>query len=124
MHVQAITLGSAAAVTVIIGLTAGCSVPVSFAQRMAFLQKVSNEGVETHRLIVTQGGATSAKRCTDAYGGLSDPSVPDDQPDGEAPSDAWLSQIQSFFVESCVTGLPQAVPGVPTSSPPGSPAAS
>ena len=117
MHVRVIPLGSAAAVIAIIGLTAGCSAPASFAQRMAFLQKVSNEGVQTHRLIVTQGGTTSAKRCTDAYGGLSDPNIPDDQPDGEAPSDAWLNQIQAFFVESCVTGLPQAVPEGPTSSP-------
>lgn len=124
MHVRATTLGSAVAVAMIIGLTAGCSAPASFAQRMAFLQKVSNEGVETHRLIVSQGGTTTTKRCTDAYGGLSDPSIPDDQADGEAPSDAWLGQIQSFYVESCVTGLPQAVPGVPTSSPSGSATAS
>ena len=120
MHVRAITLGSAVITAVIIGLISGCSAPASFAERMAYLQKVANEGVQTHRLIVSQGGVTTMKRCTDAYGGLQDQDPPSDQGDGASPSQAWLDQIQAFFVESCATGLPKAVPGLPAVSPSGS----
>jgi hypothetical protein len=124
MHVRAVTLRSAAATAVVIGLVAGCAGPASFAERMAFLQKVANEGVQTHRLIVSQGGTTTMKRCTDAYNGLQDPNVPSDQGDGLPPSQAWVDQVQAFFVESCATGLPKAVPGLSASSPSGSPSSS
>lgn len=85
---------------------------------MAYLKKVANEGVQTHNLIVSEGGTTDAKRCTDAYSGLQDQQdAPDDVGYDAGPSQAWLNEIQAFFVESCATGLPKAVPGVPTESP-------
>jgi len=111
MHVRAAIL--VAMLAVLAGLATGCS-GASYAQRMAYLEKMANEGVQTHRLIVSQGGTTTAKRCTDAYGGLQDQNVPDDTGAG-APSQPWLDQVQAFFVESCVTGLPKAVPGQPAS---------
>jgi hypothetical protein len=124
MHVRVITLRTVAATAVAVGLVAGCSAPASFAERMAFLKKEANEGVQTHRLIVSQGGTTTMKRCTDAYNGLQDRNVPDDLGDYAGPSQAWTDQVQAFFVESCATGLPKAVPGLPTSSPSGAPSSS
>lgn len=123
MHVRAATAGSVLMLAAILGLIAGCSSGASFAVRMAYLQKVANEGVQTHRLIASQGGVTTTKRCTDAYGGLQDQDPPSDQDDDTA-SQGWLNQIQAFFVESCVTGLPKAVPGQSTGSPSGSPSSS
>jgi hypothetical protein len=117
MHVRATTLGSAAAVAAIIGLISGCSGPASYAERMAYLKTMANEGVQTHQLIVSEGGVTTAKRCTDAYNGLQDPNPPSDIGYGSGPSDAWASQIQAFFIESCATGLPKTVPAASTSSP-------
>jgi hypothetical protein len=101
---------------VVAGLAAGCMDPASYAVRMAYLEKMASEGVQTHRLIVSQGGTTTAKRCTAAYGGLQDQSPPDDTGTG-APSQPWLNQIQAFFVQSCVTGLPKVVPGQSVKSP-------
>lgn|SRR5512146_166867 len=117
MHVRATALGSAAATAVIIGLITGCSGPASFADRMAFLKKVANEGVQTHKLIISEGGLINEKRCTDAYGGLQDDSAPSDMWGGGESQD-WQNQIQAFFVQSCVSGLPKAVPGQPASSGP------
>jgi hypothetical protein len=118
MHVRATALGSAAATAVIIGLITGCSGPASFAERMAYLKTVANQGVQTHNLIVSEGGTTTAQRCTDAYSGLQDQqNAPDDVGYDAGPSQDWLNQIQAFFVESCTTGLPKAVPAMPTGSP-------
>jgi hypothetical protein len=94
----------------IAGLTTGCGNAASYAERMTYLEKMASEGVQTHWLIVSQGGITTSKRCTDAYGGLQDQNPPDDTGTG-VPSQNWLNQVQAFFVESCVTGLPKAVPG-------------
>lgn len=102
---------------VVAGLTAGCVAgPASYAVRIAYLEKMASEGVQTHGLIVSQGGTTTAKRCTAAYGGLQDQDPPDDTGTG-TPSQAWLNQIQAFFVQSCMTGLPKAVPGQPVKAP-------
>lgn len=81
----------------------------SYTTRMAYLRKMANRGVETHNLLASQGAKIDAKRCTDAYNGLRDNSHPNDE-NGES-SDAWLNQIQQFFVDSCVTGYPKPVPG-------------
>jgi len=110
MHVRATVLGSAAATAVIIGLVSGCGV-ASFTERMTYLEKVANEGVQTHRLIVGEGSKTDEKRCTDAFNGLNDwDAAPSDDGIGGHTAD-WLNQIQAFFVQSCVTGLPKPVPG-------------
>ena len=83
---------------------------------MAYLTKVANEGVQTHRFIIGEGGSTDQNLCTDAFNGLNDwDSAPSDEGMGERSGD-WLNQIQAFFVQSCVTGLPKAVPGAPTAS--------
>jgi hypothetical protein len=92
-------------------LTAGCGAGASYAVRMSYLEKMASEGVQTHRLIASQGGSTTVARCTAAYGGLEDQNPPSDQGDGEGPSQDWLNQIQAFFVQSCATGLPKIVPG-------------
>lgn len=118
MHARATAFGSAAAAVAIIALITGCSGPASFADRMAYLKKIANQGVETHRFILSGGGVTNTKRCTDAYNGLQDNlTPPSDQGEGMGASDAWMNQIQAFFVESCTTGLPEAVPATSTSSP-------
>jgi hypothetical protein len=118
MHARAITFRSVAATAVVICAITGCSAPATFAQRMAFLKTVDNEGVQTHQLIVSQGGTSTSQRCTEAYGGLQDTNdAPSDQGDDTPPSQAWLNQIQDFFVESCITGLPEPVPGQPQKSP-------
>jgi len=117
MHARASALGSAAVAVAVIGLITGCSGPASFADRMAYLKKIANQGVETHRLILSEGAVTSTKRCTDAYNGLQDNlNPPSDEGYGMGASDAWMNQIQAFFVESCTTGLPQAVPATSTGS--------
>jgi hypothetical protein len=84
---------------------------------MAYLEKVANEGVQTHKLIVSEGSVTTVKRCTDAYGGLQDYSAPSDMWAGGESQD-WQDQIKAFFVQSCVSGLPKAVPGQPAGSTP------
>jgi hypothetical protein len=111
MHVRAAIL--VAMLAALAGLATACS-GASYAERMAYLGKMASEGLQTHRLIVSQGGTTTAKRCTDAYSALQDQNVPDDSGVG-SPSQEWIDQIQAFFVESCVTGLPKPVPGQPAS---------
>jgi hypothetical protein len=105
-------------------LTVGCGAGASYAVRMSYLEKMASEGVQTHRLIASQGGTTTLARCTAAYGGLQDQNPPSDQGDGEGPSQAWLNQIQAFFVQSCATGLPKVVPGQSASQPPATPSES
>ena len=109
MHVRVNTVAKSLLLAAIIGVIAACGTGASYATKMAYLVKVANEGVQTHKLIVSQGGTTNAKRCTDAYNALKDQSPPDDT--GAGPSNDWLDQVQAFFVESCVTGLPKPVPG-------------
>lgn len=114
MHVRVVSIAAFSLLTAtVVGSLTGCA--ASFDQRMAYLKKVSNEGVQTHRLIVSTGGTTTNKRCTDAYNGLQDMNPPADQDLGNVSSD-WTNQIQAFFVQSCVTGLPKAVPGQPSAS--------
>ena len=88
----------------------------NYTTRMAYLRKVANRGVETHNLLASQGAKIDAKRCTEAYSGLRDNSHPNDE-NGES-SEAWLNQIQQFFVDSCVTGYPKPVPGGTPQPPP------
>ena len=123
MHVRVVTIGSALLAAAIVGSIAGCSDGASFAVRMAYLQKMANEGVQTHRLIDSEGDITTMKRCTDAYGGLQDQNPPSDEWGGGVSQD-WLNQIQAFYVESCVTGLPKAVPRQSAGTSSGSPVSS
>jgi hypothetical protein len=90
------------------GLVAACS-GASYADRLAYLKRMANEGVQTHRLLASQGAISTETRCTAAYKGLQDFEPPDDT--GAGPSPEWLDQVQAFFVQSCVSGLPKAVSG-------------
>ena len=122
MRARPATIGASLLLAAILGLVTACSDGASFADRMAYLKKMANEGVQTHQLVVSEGGTTTDKRCNDAYSGLQDNNPPGDQAMGGS-SQGWLDQIQAFFVESCVTGLPKATPSqgagtpsVPTAS--------
>jgi hypothetical protein len=118
MRVRPTTIGIGILIVASFGLLTACS-QASFADRMAYLGKVANEGVQTHRLIVSEGGTTDVKRCTDAFNGLNnrDSAPSDDGMGGWTPD--WLAQIQAFFVQSCVTGLPKPVPSQATDGPSG-----
>lgn len=119
MRVSKVSIVRVAALAAALGLVTACSSPASYQVRMAYLEKMAKEGVQTHRLLASQGAVTTAKRCTSDYQGLQDQNPPSDEGDDTGPSDAWISEIQSFFVQSCVTGLPKTVPGQPASSPSG-----
>jgi len=97
-----------------------CSSGASYTERMNYLRKVANRGVETHNLLYSQGARIDPKRCGDAYDGLADDDIPDDIDDGGGTTPEWQSQVRQFFVDSCVTGLPKPVPGqaTPTTPPP------
>lgn len=82
---------------------------------MSYLRKVAQQGAETHQLLRDQEAPTiDLERCTAAWEGLKN--------EGDFPSDttiggvtsAWGSQIQQFFVDSCVSGKPKPIPGDPT----------
>lgn len=105
------------ATAVLVGLlSVSACASANYATRMAYLRKVANRGVETHNLLASQGAKIDAKRCTEAYHGLRDDSHPTDE-SGQS-SEAWLNQIQQFFVDSCVTGYPKPVPGGTPQPPP------
>jgi hypothetical protein len=116
MHVRPASIGTVVILAITLGLLTACSDGASFADRMAYLKKMANEGVQTHQLIVSEGGTTAEKRCTDAYSGLQDNNPPGDQPMGGS-SQGWLDQVQAFFVESCVTGLPKVTPSQEAGTP-------
>jgi hypothetical protein len=119
MHVRVASIGSSIVLAATFALVAGCSTGATFAQRMAYLGKMANEGVQTHRLIVSGGGAADEKRCNDAYSGLQDNNPPGDDPTGGI-TQGWSDQIKAFFVQSCVTGLPLPVPSQVTGGSSGS----
>lgn len=103
----------------------GCGSGASYSERMAYLRKIANRGVETHNFIVSQGAKISSNRCSDAYDALQDNKPPSDQGDGVT-SSVWLAEVKQFFVDSCVSGLPKPVPGQIPASPlsPSAPASS
>lgn len=92
MRVRPITIGTSLVLAAMLGLLTACS-GASFAERMAYLGKVANQGVQTHRLIVSEGGATDEKRCTDAFNGLNNwENAPSDDGMGGRTID-WQNQI-------------------------------
>ncbi|WP_163554601.1 hypothetical protein [Candidatus Frankia alpina] len=111
---------------------AACSSPsvANYDARMAYLRATAARGVETHRLLASQGAKIDPKRCQAAYDGLARNDIPTDAKESGTDStivtDAWASQVNAFFVDSCVSGLPRPVPGDPTPprSSAGTPAAS
>jgi hypothetical protein len=106
------TVTGAVAMVMIMGLVSGCGNGLSYAGRVAYLEKMAREGVQSHALLLSEQVSPTEARCTTAYNALKDNNPPSDQPDYEgAPSTAWLDQIKLFFVQSCTTGLPKVVPG-------------
>jgi hypothetical protein len=90
-------------------LLAACS-GASYAVRIAYLGKMSREGVQANHLLKGEEVAITRKQCVSSYFALHE-SPPDDQGDWNPPSAAWLGEIRLFYVQSCVTGLPKPVPG-------------
>ncbi|MFF4417444.1 hypothetical protein ACFYY8_33385 [Streptosporangium sp. NPDC001559] len=99
---------SAIALGLLFFSSTACSV-ASYDEKMAYLRTVAKRGVEIHNLLASQGAAIDAKRCTTAYEGLNDDLPRDEVTDGL--SQEWMTQVQTFFVDSCVSGLPKPVPG-------------
>ena len=126
MQLTTSTVARGVTLVAAVGLLTSCANGASYATRISYLKATAQEGVQTHRLLVSQGAPISGQRCGAAYKGLQDQNPPDDTGTG-APSQPWLDQIQAFFVQSCVTGLPKAVLGqrvspYPSTSPISSPA--
>lgn len=104
------------AVSIAAGLIlTGCSDVATYQQRMDYLRKTTQRGVEAHLLLRSQGARIDAKRCEAVYRGLvSD--IPADSSTGNR-SVEWRTQVKQFFVDSCVTGLPKPLP-TPATTPP------
>jgi len=100
---RVLSLGAAAL------LLAACS-GASYAVRIAYLRKMSREGVQGNHLLRGEEVAITRKQCTSSYFALHE-NPPDDQGSGEPPTAAWLGEIRLFYVQSCITGLPKPVPG-------------
>ncbi len=102
--------------SLLLTLTACSGSPASYTERMAYLRKTAARGVETHRLLASQGARIDGKRCKDAYVGLANDDIPHDYDDGVESNvtEQWRDQVTAFFVDSCVSGLPRPVPGDPT----------
>lgn len=119
MSPRRIALAAAAAVAVVT-VAAGCS-DSTYEERLTFLHKVAERGVDTYKLLYSQEAKIDKERCERAFNGSG--------ADGDAPSDMatggrtpqWQGQIKEFFVDSCVSGKPKPLPG---QSPAASPAAS
>ena len=92
--------------------TAGCA--ASYEERIEFLKKTANRGVEVHRLIKSQGATPDRKRCEGAFEALND-GIPSDG--GMWASRVWVDQVRMAFVESCVSGLPKPIAGSGSPSP-------
>jgi outer membrane murein-binding lipoprotein Lpp len=99
-------------VAAVVGATllAGCAT-ASYDERMTYLHKVAQRGVETHQLLVSQEAPkVDQDRCRKAWGGLNTNDAPSDVAGGGRTAD-WDAQIEQFFVDSCVSGKPKPVPG-------------
>lgn len=95
----------------------GCGNPAGYQERMNYLHTLAQRGADTHALLASQlAPKIDAKRCKDAYAGLQDSTAPADLTMGEV-SEGWRSQMETFFVDSCVSGLPKPVPGASTAPP-------
>jgi hypothetical protein len=96
-------------------LVSGCS-PAPYEERMNYLRKVAQQGAETHQLLASQEAKIDMERCKAAYGGLKDLGNRPADLGGGSLSNEWTTQIEQFFVDSCVSGKPKPVPGESTGS--------
>lgn len=99
----------------------GCS--LSYSERRDYLRKVAIRGAETHSLIAASEGKPDAERCKTAHMALND----DAPADGGTSVDQkeWEALVETFFVDSCVSGKPKELPplGPPATPLPVSPSA-
>jgi hypothetical protein len=108
MTVSSRFVAAASAGLAVVVLT-GCAPAATYEQRIDYLRKVAVRGAETHALLVAQQVTTiDKKRCEDAYAGLAGSDIPDDT-SGAGASQPWLQQVQQFFVDSCVSGVPKTL---------------
>lgn len=99
--------GAMAAGALVIGVAAGCGF-ASYDERMTYLRTIADRGVEVHDLIVSQEGTINAERCNKAFEAVHDWNETPNDRAGIA-SEEWKDQIQAFFVDSCVSGVPKQV---------------
>ncbi|WP_433357916.1 hypothetical protein ACQP25_45290 (plasmid) [Microtetraspora malaysiensis] len=101
-----ITIAAAAAALTVI---AGCS-SSTYEERLAFLRKVANRGVDTYKLLYSQEARIDKARCERAFDGSgAADDAPPDSSGGRTPE--WRGQVKEFFVDSCLSGKPKPVPG-------------
>ncbi|MFG1620170.1 hypothetical protein ACGFI3_46115 [Nonomuraea wenchangensis] len=99
-----------AAAAVIAAAVTGCS-QSTYDERMSFLRKVANRGVDTYKLLYSQESRIDKARCERAFEGNGvSADAPADMATGSR-TPAWQAQIKEFFVDSCVSGKPKPVPG-------------
>ncbi|MFF0874496.1 hypothetical protein [Micromonospora aurantiaca (nom. illeg.)] len=104
---------AALALSLVAALTA-CTKSASYDERMEYLRKVAQRGADTHDLLKSQEAAIDKERCERAYAGLNGSDAP--HVESYDDPDSFLKQIKEFFVDSCISGKPKAVPGDPTPS--------
>ncbi|MFG1892169.1 hypothetical protein ACGFIR_30420 [Micromonospora sp. NPDC049051] len=119
---------SGIALAAMLGAT-GCGHP-SYDERMQYLDKVSQQGIDYRVKLYEQKTAPSKDACAIGYE-LLDQSPPRD---GDLASSAkWLDRVEEAYIKSCMTGelKPKpdvdgvdAVTAVPVTAPPAAPSAS
>jgi hypothetical protein len=117
-----ISLKVTIAVVTTMTLLAGCGKNATYQQRIDYLHQVALRGAETHNLVASQDVVTDRARCERAYAGLNTndaPEVDGDAAPGGNSAHGWQSQIEEFFVDSCVSGKPKPAPGDTTPVPTG-----
>lgn len=85
----------------------GCA-DMTYDERMEYLRHIAQRGVEVHVLIVSQGAEASVKRCQDAYGGTLKEELPNDRGGGPVTGE-WAHEVETVFVDSCVSGKPKVL---------------
>jgi hypothetical protein len=96
-------------------LLTGCA--VTYDERMNYLRKVANRGADTHKFIRAQEALVDKARCERAFtGNGAGRDAPTDR-DLSSGSEGWDAQVKEFFVDSCISGKPKAVPGDPIPEP-------
>lgn len=97
-------------------LLAGCA--ASYEERRDYLRTVAVRGAETHVLMQAQEvKEINKKRCEQAYQGLAD-DIPHDHDMGGR-SNEWRGQVEQFFVDSCLSGVPKSLEDIPAVPSPG-----
>lgn len=103
------TKAAVAAVTAAaVAFTAGCG--STYDERINYLRLTAQRGAAMHTYLAAQEATIDKARCERAYeGSRAWADAPADG--GTTLSDEWRAQIQEFYVDSCLSGKPKAVPG-------------